>query len=484
MLSHTDDAAEICLGSNTTNNGFQDNAVKWKIISKISTDGRLVFSSGRFNGKPGEVDVEMMALKNVRFGDERVIEMYKNLVMKNADIVLDAGRKVNGVDISALDSKVTGIDGRVTTIENKNLNNFVTTDTEQSIVGEKSFISGNTFFKQVISNSGYIKSGNHPSSYAMLLGGATHHPRGPALYLFSNIAGNRMEVNFHSSQSYPDYSFYESVNEKKLRIVKGAGLTGGADVEMLVIDGNTSEIEVKTDRFKISKGYGQVTSGIGIRSNAARAQQFIMSNGDNVAEIYFGSDINGTGIADANNKWVISSRDSATGSLIFYRAPFYAGGTTYDNVMEFKNTLTEGKYNCVINMNKPVNFNSDVNIGGMPLSHFYTTDNWQLGGIVSPGIKMRIGRSGRNVTMNIGPLNPVNIPGSDILITAVYALDAPFHPSMLVENLFMITQNNKRMPAYVRITTDGVVNFWMDMNGSTTVQNPVRWSGFSTSWLA
>jgi len=423
---------------------------------------------------------------------------YRNLDVKQ-NILMNDGATVDGVDVSLLGSQVSNHDSRITTIENEfdQLSvDYVDTKTAQYINGHKTFVNGITSRDDVAVHGNIIavnplvsgKLGTVRMGVG-LMGG----PDDADLIL----AGPETSVMFHNHYYFDEKNMNYDITckaDKKLYFNRGLAFPSAGS--LMVFDGAANEIEVKADRFKISKSSGQVTAGVGVRTTN-RAEMFFISNGDGVSEIFMGSDTDGSGRAEGNIKWDISSRDKANGRLIFYRGPGYSGSFdekdvytpgNYDTVMDFQNTknATTHRYDCVINMNKSVNITGDLNVSGNLNFNtpFYTTDNWILGAVVGPGIKMRIGRSGRVVTMNVGAMSARSTPASDILITVVNALDPVFRPSMLVENIFMAYQNGKRLPAYIQVTTDGEVKFWFDWNGATTVTNPLSWKGFSTSWLA
>jgi len=173
-----------------------------------------------------------------------------------------------------------------------------------------------------------------------------------------------------------------------------------------------------------TNGFGQVISGIGIRSSG-RSQQFLLSNGDGVSETYYGSDSDGTGTADKNHKWCFSSRSSTDNKFIFYRAPFYTKNS-FDNVMDFQNV---DEKNCVINLNKPTNISgetkisnnlnvtqkiitSSIQIGGNDLpikTHYVAQLNWDWI-VAQPTFQMQL--IGNTVTMTIGSIPRTPTVGS------------------------------------------------------------------------
>jgi len=276
---------------------------------------------------------------------------------------------------------------------------------------------------------------------------------------------------------------------------------GYINCNVLTSSGNVRGVNFLSTGFsqvRDANSTGQVITGMNIRSSG-RAQQFFLSNGDNVSETYYGSDLNGSGTVDANQKWCISSRTAQDGRLIFYRAPFYTGNS-YDPVMDFKNTLNpETKsYDCTINMHKPVNFNGSVSINGQNVSVTSYKANpdrlYWLGKFINMldyWTTCSIQKVCNTVTMTIGAFTArhmVDGPTASWYIESnknLSPIPVAFRPSvdLTFPVVIRVTMDNIGRVSRCIVKTDGSVWICGDVNDFTHFQGRLAFDAFSVSWV-
>jgi len=446
-------------------------------------------------------------------GDISVVSITADEATVLGNIVV--GGLVDGVDIKALGNTVAGHtvelqdhENRIVVLENKELTDVVTLSTDQTITGTKTFIAGTTYFNHITSRSGYMRSGSSPNTFVTMQGGTTAFPNNPTVALVCRAAGRSSNIGFETEMSLGnDYIITESFDDKKLHFNKGQRFGAGT---MMTFDGAANEIEVKADRFKISKSRGQVTAGVGTRTTN-RAEMFLISNGDGVSEIFMGSDTDGTERSEGNIKWDISSRDKGNGRLMFYRGPGYTGSFdekdvyipapgNYDSVMDFQNTknTTTRRYDCVINMNKPVNMNGGLSVNGQNISVTSYKANpdrlYWLGKFINMldyWTTCSIQKICNTVTMTIGAFTArhmVDGPTASWYIESnknLSPIPVAFRPDvdLTFPVVIRVTMDNIGRVSRCIVKTDGSVWICGDVNDFTHFQGRLAFEAFSVSWV-
>jgi len=253
-----------------------------------------------------------------------------------------------------------------------------------------------------------------------------------------------------------------------------------------------------------TNGFGQVISGIGIRSSG-RSQQFVLSNNDSVSETYYGSDSDGTGTTDKNNKWCFSSRSSTENKFMFYRAPFYTK-SGFDNVMDFHNV---DEKNCLINLNKPTNISGEAKISNiLNVTQKITTGSIQINGnnlpvmthyvaqlnwdwiVARPTLQMQL--IGNTVTMTIEsiPRTPtVGMGRSSISTPYENRFPEEYRPDNWLYFPIFITQGDAKTSTLVvaSVSPDGIISVHSSLNPTAVspyfLYDTLSWEGFSNSWV-
>lgn len=436
------------------------------------------------------VDVSVLGIK-VANHDTRIVALESDVDSLDTRVTAIEPEVIDhDTRIVTIESEVDGLDTRVVALESKDYSSVVNLSTAQTVGGVKTFTDG-IISKGLLTthSNGVVVNPLAPERQGSVRMGVGIS--GGANDSDLILAGSKTSVMFNN------HYFYEAKNmnyditcgsDKKLKFNRGTAFPTAS--EMITLDGASNLVEVKADRLMVSKNNGQVTSGIGLRT-ANRAQQFLMSNGDNVSEVYFGSDVAGTGIADANLKWAISSRAAADGTLVFYRAPFYTGGA-FDSVMDFKNTLTEGKYSCVINLNKPTNIKSETNIIG----NTSITGNLSVSGNIGtfeteayyswqgPWNPLPIGYEGPLYISKVGRQVTISHPGMKFAYdvttfnqTVMYSqrtLLAVYRPMHTVNGVARVTTDGKTFMTRLEVNASGVVYIHRTMD---TPAVPVYFTG-------
>jgi len=458
-------------------------------------------------------------LDNLSAASAKIVELQvdSNADIKG-DILMNPGRLVDGVDVSELKASVDEMREDVDGMDGK----FVDLTTEQQINGNKWFvklvtmmagvrsygnanINGEAYCHNLITVSplmlsrfsgdvrmdknlemrgdivmgeGKLVDGVDVSlmgnAVAALQGGFADHTNTIGV-LSGRISDNQIELKDHGA---------------RIEVLEGQDLSHLVTLDTAqTVSGKktfTSAVEVKG-----ASGNGVITSGVGIRT-ANRAEQFLISNGDGVAEFFLGSDTDGTGVVNKNHKWGISSREKSDGRLIFYACPGYTGtfdekdqyqpGATYDSVMEFKqtkNTVTK-KYDCVINLNKPVNIKGDLNVTGsviagggfLEMKDMMWWGPWPSANQFKSA-KLTLTKSGRSVTVS----SPGMVAGSNPAMSGSEAgtyiqtdrlIPVEYRPEFDSYGLAHIFTNNQRIMTRVTVTPAGQIVINREFNLEST----------------
>ena len=307
-----------------------------------------------------------------------------------------------------------------------------------------------------------------------------------------------------------------------LTVTGDLGVTGNSNVKNIIASGyidaiamtSTGKVEGNTvlvnNYLQVKHGAnGQVLTGIGLRS-ANRAEQFMISNGDNVSEIMFGSDTDGTGRDNKNIKWDFSSRSMGEGRFIFYRGPAYTGsfdekevytpGTTYNEIITFQNSKnnTTKKYDCDIIMHRPVVFNVPPKINGNDLTvsswkpnldRFYWLGQYEA--MFDNPTTCSIQKIANTVTMTVGTSAgkyiKTGVAGADHLKTDITRSPIPveFRPDVDLMFPLVIRRglDQEHIVTKGEVKTDGSVWIYADEVAFIHFQGYVKFSSFTVTWV-
>jgi len=276
-----------------------------------------------------------------------------------------------------------------------------------------------------------------------------------------------------------------------------AVLEAGDSKTWVTLGSNQTITGVKTFSapITVAAANGRIVSGIGVRSSN-RAQTMLLSNGDGVAEIFLGSDSDGSGITDANYKWCFSSRDKTDGRLIFYRAPGYTEGA-FDEVMAFR---SESKSACVIEMYKRVKFSGGfettgvmsapdgIRVGPPALStplNFHFEEIFTVAWTAwTPyrSTEVRVVRTGAMVCMKILALSPQAVTVQSITgVGTLPILPERYRPRENTRVPCWIIVNNNRTMMGIQVTYTGSLNIATGSAVSITGQS-WGWDTFDISY--
>jgi len=400
--------------------------------------------------------IDYMGTDSLNLDDLEVGSLTADHIEVKGDIAISG--TVDGVDISVLDFTVRQQDGRLLVVENEVKNH------EERITSAEDEIK------------------NHEERISTVEDELSH--------IQLDYVDTKTAQTINGSKTFND-------NLTTSNIIAN----GYINCNVLTSSGNVRGVNFLSTGFsqvRDANSTGQVISGMSIRGGG-RSQQFFLSNGDGISETYYGSDLNGTGTADTNHKWCISSRQASDGRMIFYRAPFYTGNS-YDPVMDFKNTLNpETKsYDCTINMHKPVNFNGSVSINGQNVSvTSYKTNPdrlYWLGKFINMldyWTTCSIQKICNTVTMTIGAFTArhmVDGPTASWYIESnknLSPIPVAFRPSvdLTFPVVIRVTMDNIGRVSRCIVKTDGSVWICGGENDFTHFQGRLAFEAFSVSWV-
>lgn len=262
-----------------------------------------------------------------------------------------------------------------------------------------------------------------------------------------------------------------------------------------------------------------VTSSVGVR-NAGRAQTFLMTDGDDVSEIWFGS-YTGKNVPDsddANMKYCISSRvANGDGRLAFYRSGYYSKGIN-SSMMDFTNTPRGNVYDCTLTIRVPSTFISPVNItsnvevkGDLNASSISTgsltvnsnkvdvkvaaSSVYEFKGPFSSStnikVKVAVQLIGNTVTLTVGGIPPTETKTAET--KTMIQTNTGFH-NILFPTYTPDESQNFIIPIHVGaglvprvvqclIDTTGTISIYPHLVPEGSYDTRVRWASFSHSWV-